>query len=269
MGLPGTVIRLIRLTGLTKRFGDLTAVEGLDLSVTRGELFGFLGPNGAGKTTTIRMMVGLLRPTAGEVHIAGRDMATDSIAAKARLGYVPDEPVLYDKLSGLEFLQLAADVYRVPAERARARAAELLDVFGLSDRAGDPIGAYSRGMRRRLALVAALLHEPEVLVLDEPTSALDPKAARLIKDVLRDFCRRGGTVFMSTHILEIAEAMCSQVGIIDRGRLIAVGTLDELRALAEPGGNGRAATLEDVFLRLTGDEGTFEADEPFDTGTAP
>jgi len=241
----------IRAESLAKRFGDLVAVDGVTFEVLPGELFGFLGPNGAGKTTTIKMMVGLLRPTAGKVAVAGFDLAADPVSAKARLGYVPDEPALYDKLTGREFLRLVAAVHRMDWKTVQRRVAELLELFDLSAQDDDLLGGWSHGMRQKVALAAALLHEPEVLVLDEPTVGLDPRAARLVKDILREFCRRGRTVFMSTHILEIAEAMCDRVAIIDRGRLVAVGTVAELRDRVGTGGSD-ALTLEDVFLRVTG-----------------
>ena len=248
---------MIRVRGLRKCYGSLVAVDRLDLHVREGELFGFLGPNGAGKTTTIRMMVGILRPTEGTVTIAGHDLASEPVAAKACLGYLPDEPALYDKLTGREFLRLVAEVYRLPLGPADVRITELLEVFDLSEQAGDLLGSYSHGMRQKTALAAALLHDPKVLILDEPTVGLDPKSARLAKDILREFCRRGGAVFMSTHILEVAQAMCGRVGIIDHGRLAAVGTLDELRNAA-----GRAS-LEEIFLRVTGGEESADAARVF------
>lgn len=233
---------------LCKRFGTLMAVDGLDLEVRQGELFGFLGPNGAGKTTTIRMLTGLLRPTAGRVLIGGYDVQREPVRAKALLGYVPDEPVLYEKLTGREFLTFMADLYRVDGSRRRERIPELLELFGLSERGDDLIQSYSRGMRQKLAVAGALVHEPRVLILDEPTVGLDPRSARVLKDVLRALVARGVTVFMSTHVLEIAERMCTRVGIVDRGHLVASGTMQELRAQARED----SATLEDIFLKLTG-----------------
>lgn len=239
---------MIRTKGLCKRFGALAAVEDLNLEVGPGELFGFLGPNGAGKTTTIRMLTGLLRPTAGRVFIGGYDIQKEPVRAKALLGYVPDEPVLYEKLTGREFLTFMADLYRVGVSRRNERIPELLELFGLTERGDDLIQSYSRGMRQKLAVAGALVHEPRVLILDEPTVGLDPRSARVLKDVLRALAARGVTVFMSTHVLEIAERMCTRVGIIDRGRLIACGTMEELRAQAR----ADSATLEDIFLKLTG-----------------
>lgn len=239
---------MIKTDGLCKRYGTLTAVDGLNLEVGPGELFGFLGPNGAGKTTTIRMLTGLLRPTAGRVFIGGYDVQREPVRAKALLGYVPDEPVLYEKLTGREFLTFMADLYRVDRSRRNERIPELLELFGLTERGDDLIQSYSRGMRQKIAVAGALVHEPRVLILDEPTVGLDPRSARVLKDILRALTGRGVTVFMSTHVLEIAERMCTRVGIIDRGRLISCGTMVELRAQARED----SATLEDIFLKLTG-----------------
>jgi len=239
---------LIETIGLTKQFGQLTAVSKLSLSVQPGELFGFLGPNGAGKTTTIKMCCGLLRPTSGTARIAGFDILREPQKAKAALGYVPDNPFLYDKLTGREFLKFIADLYTVHHDRLGQRIEDLLHLFELDDKGDELIEGYSRGMRQKIALAAALIHEPKVLFLDEPTVGLDPKSARLMKTVLRELCGRGVTVFVSTHILEIAERMCDRVGIIDHGRLIEVGTLDDLRNRTHTEGQ----TLEDIFLELTG-----------------
>lgn len=239
---------MIRTEGLCKRYGTLAAVDDLNLEVGPGDLFGFLGPNGAGKTTTIRMLTGLLRPTAGRVLIGGHDIQTQPVRAKALLGYVPDEPVLYEKLTGRELLTFMADLYRVDGSRRNERIPELLELFGLSERGDDLIQSYSRGMRQKIAVAGALVHEPRVLILDEPTVGLDPRSARVLKDTLRALAGRGVTVFMSTHVLEIAERMCTRVGIIDRGHLIACGTMEELRAQARED----SATLEDIFLKLTG-----------------
>ncbi|MDQ6710592.1 MAG: ABC transporter ATP-binding protein [Candidatus Dormibacteraeota bacterium] len=233
---------------LTKRYGALTAVEELDLEVAGGELFGFLGPNGAGKTTTIKMLVGLLRPTSGTARVAGYDILAQPEQAKARIGYVPDAATLYDKLSAREFLEFSGDLYHVERRRRDRRIDALLHLFGLSDRDRDFLSGFSRGMRQKVSLAAALLHDPQVLFLDEPTVGLDPQSARQMKDILQDVCREGKTVFVSTHILEIAERMCTRLAIINRGRLVAIGSLDELRRQA--GSDGQ--TLEQIFLELTG-----------------
>ncbi|HEV1997485.1 MAG TPA: ABC transporter ATP-binding protein [Candidatus Dormibacteraeota bacterium] len=238
---------MIETRGLRKEYGGRAAVHGLDLTVGPGQLFGFLGPNGAGKTTTIKMMVGLLRPTGGSAAIAGHDIRHQTEAAKARLGYVPDSPVLYDKLTGREFLEFSGDLYHVERGLRDRRINTLLQLFELRDRGGDLVGGYSRGMRQKISLAAALLHDPTVLFLDEPTVGLDPRSARLMKDVLKDFCRADRCAFVSTHILEIAESMCSHVGIIDGGRLVTAGALADVMAQGAPG-----TSLEDMFLELTG-----------------
>lgn len=232
--------------GLGKRFGAALAVDDVSLSVAAGEIFGFLGPNGAGKTTTIKMLVGLLKPTTGRAVIVGFDVHKQPLPAKARLGYAPDEPVLPTKLTPNEYLEYLAGLYQLPVAPARRRGRELLDLFGLADRADDLIEGFSHGMKQKTALSGALLHDPACLFLDEPTVGLDPQSARLIKDMLRQLASRGTAVFMSTHILEIAERMCDRVGIIQAGRLIAAGTLDDLRQ----GQDGES--LEDIFLQLTG-----------------
>ena len=237
---------VIEAEKLEKRYGDTLAVAGVDLRVMSGEIIGFLGPNGAGKTTTIKMLVGLLRPTAGSARIAGHDVGREPIAAKARLGYVPDQPALPEKLTAREFFQFIVGLYQLEPAAARRRGEELLALFGLTERGDDLIGAYSHGMRQKTALAGALLHGPQALFLDEPTVGLDPRSARLIKDVLREIASRGAAVVMSTHILEIAERMCDRVIIIDRGRVIASGAPVDLRADRE------AESLEDIFLRLTG-----------------
>jgi len=237
---------MIETRGLTKRYGETLAVENLDLQIAGGEIFGFLGPNGAGKTTTIKILVGLLQPTSGQAYIAGYDVQTQPLQAKALVGFVPDTPFLYEKLTGIEFLRFIGQLYNLEPKQAKRRAEELLTMFDLADRAGDLVQGYSHGMRQKLTLAAALIHDPQVFFLDEPTVGLDPKSARQVKDLLRQLTSQGTCIFMSTHILEIAERMCDRVGIIDRGRLIACGTMEELRAV---GGTG---TLEDIFLQVTG-----------------
>ncbi|MBI3943520.1 MAG: ABC transporter ATP-binding protein [Chloroflexi bacterium] len=232
--------------GLRKVYGTHEAVKNLDLAIEPGEIVGFLGPNGAGKTTTIKMLTGLLKPTSGKAAILGHDIQTDSVAAKALFGYVPDTPNLYGKLKGWEFLRFISRLYRVPQAQAERRANELLRLFELSDASSDLIEGYSHGMQQKMALAAALVHDPKVLFLDEPTVGLDPRSARLIKDILGQLRDRGAAVFLSTHILEIAERMCDRVMIIDKGEIVASGTLAELRA------HGAEGSLEDIFLSLTG-----------------
>jgi ABC-2 type transport system ATP-binding protein len=238
---------LIETQNLLKRYGDKVAVNNVSFDVRGGEVFGFLGPNGAGKTTTIKMIVGLLQPTAGVVKVAGCDVQSQPLQAKAASGYVPDTPNLYPKLSGRELLRFVGDLYEMKREKIDGRIEELLKLFDLAEAADDLIDSYSHGMKQKAALAAALIHDPKVLVLDEPTVGLDPKSARLIKDILRQLADRGAAVFLSTHILEIAERMCDRIGIINKGDLIAVGTMDELRSL----GKGERS-LEDIFLSLTG-----------------
>ena len=240
-------IPLIETRHLVKRYGEKAAVNDVSFDVFGGEIFGFLGPNGAGKTTTIKMITGLLQPTAGTVRVAGYDVQAQSLQAKAASGYVPDEPNLYPKLSARELLRFVGDLYEMDRAHVDQRADELLRLFELAGAADDLIDSYSHGMRQKTALAAALLHDFKVLVLDEPTVGLDPRSARLIKDILRQLADRGAAVFLSTHILEIAERMCDRIGIINNGALVAVGTMAELRAL----GTGETS-LEDIFLSLTG-----------------
>ncbi len=249
-----TPLSLIQTRNLVKRYGDKVAVDDISFDVRAGEIFGFLGPNGAGKTTTIKIIVGLLRPTSGSVAVAGYDVQQQPAQAKAASGYVPDTPNLYAKLTGRELLRFVGDLYDLDRQLATRRVDELLRTFDLTGAADDTIDSYSHGMQQKIALAAALMHDPKVLVLDEPTVGLDPKSARLIKDILRQMAERGTAVFLSTHILEIAERMCDRIGIINQGKLIAAGTMDELRALDKSG----QASLEDIFLSLTG--GTEEAE---------
>ncbi len=241
---------LIECHNLVKRYGEKVAVNDVTFDVRPGEIFGFLGPNGAGKTTTIKIIVGLLRPTSGSVKVAGYDVQLQPLQAKAASGYVPDTPNLYAKLTGRELLRFVADLYDLDRQRARQRVDDLLRMFDLTAAADDTIDSYSHGMQQKTALAAALMHDPRVLVLDEPTVGLDPKSARLIKDILRQIADRGSAVMLSTHILEIAERMCDRIGIINKGKLVAVGTLDQLRSLGKAEENG--ASLEDIFLELTG-----------------
>ncbi len=236
----------ISAQGLRKSYGAHEAVKGVDLLIRPGEIVGFLGPNGAGKTTTIKMLTGLLKPTAGRAAIMGHDIEVDPIAAKAQFGYVPDTPNLYGKLNAWEFLRFMSRLYRVPTGQAERRANELLRIFDLTDAATDMIEGYSHGMQQKMALAGALIHNPNVLFLDEPTVGLDPRSARLIKDMLGQLRERGAAVFFSTHILEIAERMCDRVIIINSGAIVATGTIAELR-----GAQGQGS-LEDIFLKLTG-----------------
>jgi ABC-2 type transport system ATP-binding protein len=241
---------MIRLEGVTKRYGRFTAVHPLELHVRAGELFGFLGPNGAGKTTTIRMVTGVLRPTAGSIRIAGVDMLREPARAKRHIGYIPDRPSLYEKLTGAEFLRFVSGLWGRDDAATRQRADELLELFSLTGWKDTLIESYSHGMRQKLLISSALVHSPDVIVVDEPMVGLDPKAARLMKDVMRTFAEQGGTVFLSTHTLEVAEALCDRIAILHEGRIRAAGTMQELRSEAAAG----AAGLEEIFLKLTGSE---------------
>jgi ABC-2 type transport system ATP-binding protein len=237
--------------GVSKSFGGQLAVRELDLRVLPGELFGLIGPNGAGKTTTIKMAVGLLRPSAGRIRICGHDVQSDGRESRRHLGYVPDSAALYDRLTGSEMLQLAADLHGVSAERRQRRIPALLEGFDLTAVQGQLIMSYSRGMRQKLALCSALVHDPEVLFLDEPTVGLDPRGARQLKIMLRSLCDSGHSVFLSTHALEIAAALCDRIGIFSDGRLAACGTVAELEAEGRRSGQIDAG-LEDAFMAVTG-----------------
>jgi ABC-2 type transport system ATP-binding protein len=239
---------LIETHNLIKRYGDKIAVNNVSFEVQAGEVFGFLGPNGAGKTTTIKMIVGLLQPTSGTIKVAGYDVQAQPLQAKAASGYVPDTPNLYAKLTGRELLRFVGDLYSLDRQHMAQRTEELLRVLDLNEAADNTVDSYSHGMQQKASLAAALMHDPKVLVLDEPTVGLDPKSARLIKDILRQMAERGAAVFLSTHILEIAERMCDRIGIIDKGELVAVGSMNELRSLGKAG----ETSLEDIFLGLTG-----------------
>jgi ABC-2 type transport system ATP-binding protein len=241
---------MIELREVTKRYRSLTAVRRLSLHVRRGEVFGFLGPNGAGKTTTIRMIAGLMRPSEGSVLVGGIDVAADPIRAKSLMGFIPDRPFLYEKLTGEEFLRFIGGLYRIEGLRLDKRMDELFELFGLGDFRGELIEGYSHGMRQRLVMGAAFLHHPDVVVVDEPMVGLDPQGARLVKSIFREYCSRGKTVFMSTHTLGVAEEVCDRIGIIHKGELIALGTREELQRQAK----GEADRLESIFLQLTGGE---------------
>jgi len=251
---------MIEITNLTKKYGSFTAVDGIDLLVPRGELFGFLGPNGAGKTTTMRMVAGILRPTHGSIRICGIDLADNPVGAKSRLGFIPDRPFIYEKLTGIEFLRFVAGLYAQEGQAIERRADELLEVFDLSEWRDELVESYSHGMRQKLIISSAFVHRPDVIVVDEPMVGLDPKAARTLKDLFREYTRRGHTIMMSTHTLEVAQTMCDRIAIIQRGHIRAAGTMEELRANAERGDEG----LEEIFLRLTGDNVARELVEVLD-----
>jgi ABC-2 type transport system ATP-binding protein len=239
----------LALRGLTKRF-DRLAVDALDLTVYGGEFYSLLGPNGAGKTTTLRMIVGLLQPDAGTIGIEGIDALADPVAAKQVTAWVSDEPMIYDKLTPFEYLEFVAGLWRIDAATAEARARELIDWLGLGPHAHERCEGFSKGMRQKVALAGALVHDPKLIILDEPLTGLDAGSARQVKTVLRERVAAGGTVIMTTHILEVAERMADRIGVIAHGRLIAEGTLDELRRQSGSG----SATLEDTFLKLVAEE---------------
>ena len=237
---------MIRLENLTKLYGSFVAVDDITLDIPKGVLYGFLGPNGAGKTTTLRMIAGILRPSDGRVLVGGDDIHKTPLVAKQRLGFIPDRPFVYDKLTGAEFLRFVAGLYGQEGQLVERRLDELLEIFELSSWKNELVESYSHGMRQKLIISSALIHRPEVIVVDEPMVGLDPRAARLLKDLFRGFTNRGGTILMSTHTLEIAEALCDRIAIIQGGRIVAHGSMAELRKQHEGGG------LEDLFLRLTG-----------------
>jgi ABC-2 type transport system ATP-binding protein len=239
----------LQLRGLVKHF-DRPAVDGLDLTVRAGEFYALLGPNGAGKTTTLRIVAGLLRPDAGQVSVLGIDALADPIAAKRDVAWVSDEPMIYDKLTPFEFLEFVAGLWSIPAELAEARSRELIGWLGLEPHAHERCQGFSKGMRQKIALAGALVHEPRLLILDEPLTGLDAGSARQVKDVLAERVRGGVSVILTTHILEVAERMAERIGVIDKGRLIAEGTLEELRGRAGHAGS----SLEDVFLDLVAQE---------------
>jgi ABC-2 type transport system ATP-binding protein len=244
---------VIRLSGLVKRYGSFTAVAGVDLTVPRGELFGFLGPNGAGKTTTLRMIAGILQPTAGSIHIAGVDLARDPVAAKSKLGFIPDRPFIYEKLTGAEFLRFVAGLYQQRGPEIDHRGDELLALFDLLQWKHELVESYSHGMRQKLIIASAFVHRPEVIVVDEPMVGLDPRAAKALKDLFREYVALGNTIMMSTHTLEVAETLCDRIAIIQHGSIRALGTMDELRAADPMLGTDPRQGLEDIFLRLTGE----------------
>jgi len=246
----------IEIEKLTKRFGPKTAVNELTLRVHPGELYAFLGPNGAGKTTTIKTVTGLLRPTSGTVRVCGHDVCDASVEARQVISYVPDQPFLYEKLSGREFLCFVARMYRMDPADASRKIEELSDRFGTAEYLDDLAEGYSHGMKQRVIITAAILHDPKVLVIDEPMVGLDPRSVRLVKDTLCELVQTGVCVFMSTHTLSIAEEVASRIGIIHRGAMVAEGTVDELRSLGHTSGK-----LEDIFLRLTREEGVASAPE--------
>ncbi|MGI6577028.1 MAG: ABC transporter ATP-binding protein [Eubacteriales bacterium] len=242
---------MLKLVNISKSYagGKVKAVDDITLHVRKGEIFGFIGPNGAGKTTTIKMICGILPPDSGSIVINGYDISRDQIEAKRSIGYVPDNHEVYERLTGLEYLNFIGDVYGVGSSVRKERVEKYLEMFGIYDAAGEKIKSYSHGMKQKLLLTAALLPQPPLWILDEPLTGLDPRASMLLKEEMRAHCDEGNTVFFSTHILEVAERLCDRIGIIQNGKLIAVGTLDELR------GQEKNETLEKIFFELTESEG--------------
>ena len=240
---------MIELIQLTKKFGDLVAVNDINLTIPRGEFFAMLGPNAAGKTTTLKMLAGLMKPTSGSTRVCGFDMQTQPIEARRRIAYVPDFPFLYDKLTAWEFFRFTGQLFQMPDARIEAGAQELVTRFHLADFVNRPLESLSHGTRQRVAIVSALLHEPEVFVIDEPMIGLDPQHARVVKDVLKERSRAGVSILLSTHQLSVAEEMADRIGIVHGGRLIAVGNRDELRQQS-----GNTGQLVEIFLALTAGE---------------
>jgi len=238
----------VRLVNVTKRYGDLTAVDNLNLEIRKGEVLGLLGPNGSGKSTTMKMMLGLIAPTSGTVNVLGYDVVRNPIEVRRRIGYVPESPRIYEFLTALEFLDLTGDIYGMAPDAKKARIQEFVGAFDLEGREGDIISSYSDGMKQKVAIISALMHRPEFLIMDEPLRGLDPKSAKIVKDLLHELAAQGVTTVISTHVMEIAQAMCDRIAIVYHGRLLALGTVDEIRESAKMPGSG----LEDIFLKLTG-----------------
>ena len=238
----------VELKGVVKRYSEILAVDNLDLTINPGEIFGLLGPNGSGKSTTLKMLLGLVQPDFGSVNVLGLDVQKDAVAVKRQVGYVPESPRLYEFLTGIEYLDFIGDIYNIKTEEKRERINEYLKALELEGREGDMISSYSGGMKQKVALISAFLHKPKLLILDEPLSGLDPRSAKIVKDLLHELKAHGVTTLMSTHVLEIAQAICDRIAIMYHGKLLALGTIDELRQKASMPGSA----LEDIFLKLTG-----------------
>lgn len=245
---------MIKIEGLSKRFGELVAVENLNLEIKSGEIFGFLGPNGAGKTTTVKILSGLMHPTSGTAEIEGLDIVRHAEEAKRIMALVPDEPFVYPKLTGAEFMYFIGDLYSVPNAKQEERIPRLLQMFDMDKWKGELLESYSHGMRQKLVLASVLLREPKVVLLDEPMVGLDPKSARLVRDIIKQLAVSGVTIFMCTHTLELAEKLCDRIGIMYEGKLRELGTVEELRTRSGSGitdSQGNRISLEDIFLSLT------------------
>jgi ABC-2 type transport system ATP-binding protein len=238
------------LRRISKRYADIVAVDNIDLDIKYGEIFGLLGPNGSGKSTTLKMILGIVKPDSGSLKVLGINAEDDPVAIKRSVGYVPESPRIYEFLTGLEYLDFIGDVYGINAADKKTRIEEYLEALDLEGREGDMISSYSQGMKQKIALISAFLHKPKLLILDEPLNSLDPKSARIVKDLLRELAGKGVTTILSTHVLEIAQAMCDRIAILHEGRILALGSMEELREKAQLPGSD----LEDVFLKLTGTE---------------
>jgi ABC-2 type transport system ATP-binding protein len=238
----------VDLRGVTKRYNEIVAVNNMNLALNTGEIFALLGPNGSGKSTTLKMLLGLVQPTAGSINVLGLDVLKDPVAVKRQVGYVPESPNVYEFLTGIEYLDFIADIYGVPPAEKKQRITEYLKALQLEGREGDMINSYSDGMKKKLSLISAFLNKPKLLILDEPLNALDPRSARIVKDLLHSLKLQGVTTILSTHVLEIAEALCDRIGIMYQGNILALGNMNELRQRASMPGSG----LEDIFLKLTG-----------------
>jgi len=245
------LVPLIETSGLSKQFGSVQALAGLDLRVMPGEIYGLLGPNGAGKTTTIKIIMGLVEATSGWVRVAGFDPVKDSIEVKSRIGYVAESPILYESLSPRDFLEFVASVRKIDRGAVNQKVIQLADAFDMAQYFDSPIATLSMGMKQKVALIASLVHQPPILLLDEPLNGLDARSSRLVKDLVSLHAQKGGAVLFSTHIMEVAEHICTRIGIIHQGKVIAEGTLDQLRSKS----GGKSETLEEVFLKLTNEEG--------------
>ena len=240
----------VELKGVSKRYNEIVAVNNMDLSIRTGEIFALLGPNGSGKTTTLKMLLGLVQPDSGTVNVLGLDVQKQPVEVKRLVGYVPESPNIYEFLTGIEYLDFIGDIYGMQTSEKKQRITEYLKALQLEGREGDMINSYSDGMKKKITLISAFLHKPKLLILDEPLNALDPRSARIVKDFLHELKAQGVTTIMSTHVLEIAEALCDRIGIMYQGKLLALGNMDELRQKASLPSSG----LEDIFLKLTGTE---------------
>jgi ABC-2 type transport system ATP-binding protein len=238
----------VDLRGVTKRYNEIVAVNNISLTIPTGEIFALLGPNGSGKSTTLKMLLGLVSPTAGQINVLGIDVQRDPVGVKRQVGYVPESPNVYEFLTGIEYLDFIGDIYGMSAADKQQRINEYLKALELKGREGDMINSYSDGMKKKISLISAFLHKPKLLILDEPLNALDPRSARIVKDFLYELKAQGVTTILSTHVLEIAEAVCDRIGIMYQGSILALGTMNELREKASLPGSG----LEDIFLKLTG-----------------